>query len=228
MFGFRFPENFRYPTSPTRVQDFWRRWHISLSTWFRDYLYIPLGGNRVSPRRAYVNLVTVFFLCGLWHGASWNFVIWGLYHGLFLVLERLGLGSTDRETAWAPVRHVYALVVVMVGWVFFRADTLAGALAYLRALVGGSAAAPTAYTPGFYLTHELWLALLAGAIGAMPIVPLMGRWRERLAAPAPGVARVFGDWALGAASTAALVLLLLTSWAQIAAGTYSPFIYFRF
>ena len=89
MFGFRFPENFRWPYVATSVTAFWRRWHISLSTWFRDYLYIPLGGNRVSPARRYVNLVTVFFLCGLWHGASWNFVIWGLWHGAFLVIERL-------------------------------------------------------------------------------------------------------------------------------------------
>ena len=106
------------------MQEFWRRWHISLSTWFRDYLYIPLGGNRVGAgAHATVNLVTVFFLCGLWHGASWNFVIWGLFHGLFLVLERRGLGRR-REAAWAPLRHVYALLVVMVGWVFFRAGTL--------------------------------------------------------------------------------------------------------
>ena len=89
MFGFRFPENFRWPYIAASVQEFWRRWHISLSTWFRDYLYIPLGGNRVSAARRYVNLVTVFFLCGLWHGASWNFVIWGLWHGTFLVIERV-------------------------------------------------------------------------------------------------------------------------------------------
>src|SRR5262249_56147493 len=89
MFGFRFPENFRWPYVATSVQGFWRRWHLSLSTWFRDYLYIPLGGNRVSMGRQYRNLVTVFFLCGLWHGASWNFVIWGLWHGAFLVVERV-------------------------------------------------------------------------------------------------------------------------------------------
>jgi alginate O-acetyltransferase complex protein AlgI len=89
MFGFRFPENFRWPYVATSIQDFWRRWHLSLSTWFRDYLYIPLGGNRVPLARQYRNLVTVFFLCGLWHGASWNFVIWGLWHGAFLVVERV-------------------------------------------------------------------------------------------------------------------------------------------
>ena len=143
MFGFRFPENFRWPYVADSVQEFWRRWHISLSTWFRDYLYIPLGGNRVSPARRYVNLVTVFFLCGLWHGASWNFVIWGLFHGAFLVVERLVHRAIDVQSpdyanrptagvlAWPIWPHVYTLVVVMIGWVFFRAETLTGAIAFL-------------------------------------------------------------------------------------------------
>ena len=108
MFGFRFPENFRWPYIADTVQDFWRRWHISLSSWFRDYLYVPLGGNRVSPGRMYGNLVLVFFLCGLWHGASWNFVVWGLYHGSFLVAERLGLGGTRPAAARAASPRVSA------------------------------------------------------------------------------------------------------------------------
>ena len=131
MFGFRFPENFRWPYVAQTVQDFWRRWHMSLSTWFRDYLYVPLGGSRVSPARMYRNLVTVFFLCGLWHGASWNFVIWGLFHGTFLVVERVGLAAAIMRLP-RPVRHVYLTLVVMVGWVFFRADTLPGAIAFLE------------------------------------------------------------------------------------------------
>ncbi len=130
MFGFRFPENFRWPYIADTVQGFWRRWHMSLSTWFRDYLYVPLGGNRLSSGRVYVNLVTVFFLCGLWHGASWNFVIWGLFHGAFLVVERLGLADAVMRL-WRPLRHVYVLIVVMVGWVFFRAETLPAAIGFL-------------------------------------------------------------------------------------------------
>src|SRR6476661_1478866 len=105
MFGFRFPENFNYPYISQSIKDFWRRWHISLSSWFRDYLYIPLGGNRCSEKRGYSNLLIVFFLCGLWHGASWTFVIWGLYHGFFLVLERLRFGQVQ-ESLWRPLRHV--------------------------------------------------------------------------------------------------------------------------
>src|SRR5438876_3261876 len=135
MFGFRFPENFRWPYAADSVQEFWRRWHISLSSWFRDYVYVPLGGNRASPVKTYRNLVAVFFLCGLWHGASWTFVIWGLFHGLFLVLERLGLGAAVKRLR-PPLRHAYLLLVVMVGWVFFREESLRGALSFLAAMVG--------------------------------------------------------------------------------------------
>src|SRR5262249_13051518 len=154
-----FPENFRWPYIATSVQGFWRRWHLSLSTWFRDYLYIPLGGNRVSPARQYRNLVTVFFLCGLWHGASWNFVIWGLWHGAFLVVERVvrdapsGRRRIDAPVAGWPIwPHLYTMAVVIIGWVFFRADTLAGALAFLKAMAGLTAAEPTLYTVRWYLT----------------------------------------------------------------------------
>ncbi len=227
MFGFRFPENFRYPYVADSVQGFWRRWHISLSTWFRDYLYVPLGGNRASPARVYGNLVIVFFLCGLWHGASWSFVIWGLWHGLFLAVERLGLGRRI-EAQRAPLRHAYALAVVTTGWVFFRADTLGAALTYLRALAGGSPALPTAYSPGLLLTNDVALALAAGIVGALPLVPALSRWREGWAAPAPGVGRVVGDWAVALVAAAGQGALLVTSCLQIAAGTYSPFIYFRF
>lgn len=130
IFGFHFLENFNYPYISQSIQEFWRRWHISLSSWFRDYLYIPLGGNRAGTWRTYFNLLLVFFLCGLWHGASWTFVIWGLYHGLFLVVERLGLIQL-LKTIPVFFRHVYTMLVVMVGWVFFRAETLDQALAYV-------------------------------------------------------------------------------------------------
>src|SRR4029078_11548331 len=120
MFGFRFPENFRWPYVADPVYVFWRSWHISPSSWFRDYVCVPLGGNRVSPVRTYVNLVTVFFLCGLWHGASWNFVAWGMFHGVLLVLERTKFG---RALAASPAvaRHAYTLLMVLIGWVLFRA-----------------------------------------------------------------------------------------------------------
>ncbi len=223
MFGFRFPENFRWPYIAESVQGFWRRWHMSLSTWFRDYLYVPLGGNRVSPARTYVNLVVVFFLCGMWHGASWTFVIWGLFHGAFLAIERVGLARAV-ERLWRPLRHGYLLVVVMVGWVFFRAESLGDAMAFLRAMAGGRATSPSVYTLGWYLTPELWLALAAGAIGSMPIVPALAACGDR--AGAAGRSTLVS--AYSALSTAALTALLVASIMQIAARTYNPFIYFRF
>ena len=232
MFGFRFPENFRWPYIAASVQEFWRRWHMSLSSWFRDYLYVPLGGSHVSPTRTYVNLVTVFFLCGLWHGASWNFVVWGLWHGLFLVIERL---RSDRKrrmarpsadsllpfVSWPIWPHVYTMLVVMIGWVFFRAATLASASAFLKAMAGLSPAAPTPYTVQWYLTSEVWLALAAGAVGSTPWVPALA---ARVAvARRPAVA-----WTASLVATATLVALLIGSIMQVAAGTYNPFIYFQF
>ncbi len=244
MFGFRFPENFRWPYIADSVQEFWRRWHISLSTWFRDYLYIPLGGNRVSVGRQYRNLVTVFFLCGLWHGASWNFVIWGLWHGTFLVIERVTFNRRERGArresllsassaasaasaarrvtlGWPIGRYVYTLLVVIVGWVFFRAETLPGSIAFLKAMAGLSAAAPTPYTVRWYLTPELWLALAAGAIGSTPWVPALAGRLSRAEPPQAG-------WPVSLLSTTTLVALLLASIMSMAARTYNPFIYFRF
>ena len=239
MFGFRFPENFRWPYIADSVQAFWRRWHMSLSSWFRDYLYVPLGGSRVSPARTYVNLVSVFFLCGLWHGASWNFVVWGLWHGLFLVIERLESNRGDRGDrrakkfsgssadsavaflSWPIWPHLYTLLVVMIGWVFFRAATLASASAFLKAMAGLSPAAPTPYTVRWYLTSEVWLALAAGAVGSTPWVPALA---ARLAA----VRRPAVRWSASLVATATLVALLVASIMQVAAGTYNPFIYFQF
>lgn len=123
MFGFHFLENFNYPYISRSIREFWRRWHISLSSWFRDYLYIPLGGNHKGPLRTYLNLLIVFFLCGLWHGAGWNFVIWGLLHGLFLVIERLGFEKILNR-CWSPLRYLYVMLVVCTGWVFFELKIL--------------------------------------------------------------------------------------------------------
>ena len=224
MFGFRFPENFRWPYVAETVQEFWRRWHITLSAWFRDYLYVPLGGNRGSRARTYANLVTVFFLCGLWHGASWNFVVWGLFHGAFLVLERLGLAAFVKRLP-RPLRHGYLLLVVMVGWVFFRAETLPQAWAFLQAMAGQTPSAPTPYLVSWHLTPELWMALVTAVIAAMPVGPTLAAWRERVVNDTrqPAVA-----WGAAAISVVSLPLVLALSIVQVAARTYNPFIYFRF
>ena len=206
--GFELPRNFDRPYAAQSVTEFWRRWHITLSNWFRDYVYIPLGGNRHGPGRTGANLLTVFFLCGFWHGASWNFAIWGLYHGLFLILERLGLGRLV-ATASRPLRHAYLLLVVVIGWVPFRADTLATTLAYLRAMAGlGTASGPALPAQ---LTNLVALAMLVGIVAAT--------WPR----PDP---RIFQDWA-NARQLACLTLFVLSA-ASLVAGTHNPFIYFRF
>lgn len=228
MFGFQFLENFNYPYIAASVTDFWRRWHISLSSWFREYLYIPLGGNRHGALRTYVNLLTVFLLCGLWHGASWNFVVWGLFHGSFLVAERRGLVDLLGRVG-APLRHAYVLLVVMVGWVFFRAVDFSHALAVLGAMSGLNQAQSAEFHVGLYLNPGIVLAIVAGCLGAMPIVPEWSRWTSRLTAQGPGgwPTRLF-DATYHLAGVAALCCVLVACMAQLAASTYNPFIYFRF
>ncbi len=227
MFGFRFLENFNYPYIANSIQDFWRRWHISLSTWFRDYLYIPLGGNRKSPHRTYGNLLVVFFLCGLWHGASWTFVIWGLYHGLFLVLERTAFGKWMGKLA-APLRHGYTLLAVVIGWVFFRSETLEKALGYLTAMAGFSTGSGVSHYVALYWDSLTALAGLAGILCSLPIGPWISRFMDRLTAGTvtKGVAVISGSWE--AFRTFSVSVVLTLSILQLSVGAYNPFIYFRF
>jgi alginate O-acetyltransferase complex protein AlgI len=226
MFGFTFIENFQFPYISQSIREFWRRWHISLSSWFRDYLYIPLGGNRVSEPRNRLNLVIVFFLCGLWHGASWTFVVWGLYHGVFLVLERTRFG-TALEKWPRPLRHGYAILVVTIGWVLFRANTFGCAKIFFAALAG-LGHAPAAQPIARYAANSVMWAI---AIGIPFSGPLWGWIKSQCirlmeATPAAGrpVVQIFG----AALEIALVVALLLVSSAWLAGGTYDPFIYFRF
>jgi alginate O-acetyltransferase complex protein AlgI len=222
MFGFRFPENFDYPYVARSIQEFWRRWHLSLSRWFRDYLYVPLGGNRAGALRTYVNLVTVFLLCGLWHGASWNFVAWGAFHGTFLVVERLGLGAR-LERGPRVLAHAYTLAVVLVSWVLFRADTLDHATRFLAALVGLQGPVTAPFAPSFFVSPLVVASFAAGVIGAGPWAASFGRraleWR-----PATRLARV----AVNTLVVAAFAVVFGLATLFVAASSYSPFIYFRF
>lgn len=221
MFGFEFLENFRYPYIAQSIREFWRRWHISLSTWFRDYVYIPLGGSRTGGIRLYLNQLIVFFLCGLWHGASWNFAVWGLWHGAFLVIERMGLGAR-LDRAWRPVRHIYTLLVVMVGWVFFRAETLGDAEHILRAMAGGMSSVGEGYSAVLYIT-PLWLVTASvGLIASTPIPIYL--WRQIGEVSHTPVRR----WAWGLATFLCLLGFLIYSAVTIAGSAYNPFIYFRF
>ncbi|CAM2060511.1 alginate O-acetyltransferase complex protein AlgI [Desulfovibrionales bacterium] len=217
VFGFKLPENFNYPYAAHNIQNFWHRWHITLSSWFRDYVYIPLGGNRVSQLRTYVNLIVVFLLTGIWHGTKWNFIVWSLFHGLFLVLERLGLARI-LERLWQPVSHLYTMTVVTVSWVFFRIENLDQAWDYVRAMFALEANSTLKHQPSMYLHREEWLFLAIGALFAMPILPyLANQLHDNLSRP------IF-ESLRGLAMFGILAISVLYT----ASSTYSPFIYFRF
>jgi alginate O-acetyltransferase complex protein AlgI len=210
MFGFHFLENFNYPYISGSIREFWRRWHISLSTFLRDYLYIPLGGSRAGPYKTYRNLIIVFFLCGLWHGAGWTFILWGLYFGFFLILERLFLGKV-LDKIHPLIAWVYAMVVVMFSWLLFRAETIDQFLAMLTALFEG---AKTGAYKKYAEDSFLQVTLVLACIGATPL------FRDKvLEAKRPWI-RVLCD--------IFLFCIFLVSVAYLAAGTYNPFIYFRF
>ena len=204
MFGFKFPENFDYPYVSTSIREFWRRWHMTLSGWLRDYLYIPLGGSRCAPWRVYFNLVVVFFLCGLWHGASWTYIVWGSLQGVFLLAERL----TGNKDLPRPVGHGYALLATMVSWVFFRATSLTQAAGFLAAMFGRNHVTEVADGLGAFLDPFTALMLALGILGSFPIIPRL-KTREPFATA-------------GSAVVLAAVLIV------VAVKTYTPFIYQQF
>ncbi len=217
--GFAFPRNFRLPYTARSITEFWRRWHISLSQWLRDYLYIPLGGSRGPELETYRNLCLVFLLCGLWHGANWTFVIWGAHHGLCLIIERAGF---KRVLDRAPVLlgRLYALLAVMTGWVWFRARDFDHALAFFQSLLGVNGWADLGMS-----TH----AVLQGAtLVAMGIGILLATIRIEI----PSIVRLgsgrIASLGYAAADTIAVALFLGLSVLSVAAGSYSPFLYFRF
>jgi alginate O-acetyltransferase complex protein AlgI len=227
MFGFVFPENFNYPYISQSITEFWRRWHITLSSWFRDYLYIPMGGNRVAPWRVYLNLMTVFFLCGLWHGATWSFVLWGMFHGSFLIIERVGWGKILLRIP-RVVRHVYALLVVMVGWVFFNSHDLSHAIVYLKVMFGLIGGTGLEYSVGLYMNNALALAIAAGVIGSMPVIPwIKNAWSQGLLRR-EGAAQAVWEFTGRIAGVALSMGVFLVSAMMSAHGSYSPFIYYRF
>lgn len=223
MFGFRFQENFNYPYIAKSLREFWRRWHISLSTWFKDYVYIPLGGSRVSTLRVYLNLFIVFLLTGVWHGASWNFVVWGLFHGFFLASEHMGF-SKILSKIWLPFQHLYLILVVMASWVFFRAENLSRAMEYFSSMINITNWHTTAFQYAQVTSNESIYMLVVGLIFSMPIYTGFKKQLSNFSrnSMVKSVSLIYIPRLIFTSTILALSIL------KVASSTYNPFIYFRF
>ena len=215
MFGFEFMKNFDYPYIAKSITEFWRRWHISLSSWFRDYVYIPLGGSRVSLPKCIRNLFVVWILTGFWHGAAWNFIIWGLYYGILLCLEKYVFHSL-LEKMPNVFKHIYTMFFVMIGWVFFFSSSMGSAFGYLGAMFGLNGMPFADSSAKYYLTSNLWILIICAVCAT------------------PAAYRCFRSFAFsnGKYRVGISVLLyggiLLLSTAYLVNATYNPFLYFRF
>lgn len=215
MMGFDFLENFKYPYMSRSVTEFWRRWHMSLSGWFREYMYIPLGGNRKGKKIQFRNLMIVWFATGLWHGASWNFVVWGLYFGLLIFSEKMYIGKL-LEKLPRSVGHIYTLVLIIIGWVFFEALSLRGAMAYLGVMFGISGNV-VVDNMGLYTLRSNFMIITLAIIAATPFFKnLLKLIKEKLQLRGVAVAIVSN------------ILILFISTVYLVSETYNPFLYFRF
>ena len=217
MLGFRLPENFNRPYSSVSITDFWRRWHMTLSRWFRDYVYISLGGNRHGERTTYRNLLIVFVLTGFWHGAAWAFVLWGLYHGAWMLIERrMGWRAVDGEVRFVWLRRATTFLIVLLGWVLFRAESLDLALDYYAAMFAFDGGVTAAVEQA--LTNQAAVALaIAACVLVLPGTICGGRWISERLGTVPVIAR-----------TATVGLLLPLALVYAFAETFSPFLYFQF
>lgn len=208
MLGFTFPENFNYPYISRSVTEFWRRWHITLGSWFRDYVYIPLGGNRVSTARFYSNIFVVWFLTGFWHGAGWNFIIWGLLFGILMIIERAFLLKwLEKRSRF--ISHVYLIFVVLVSWVLFAQNSLGEAVSYLKVMFGLTGS-PVVNTSTLYALTNFFVLLILGVLFA---TPLMKNIKEKLP-----------EWVL----YLFYIVVLVLSTGYLVDATFNPFLYFRF
>jgi alginate O-acetyltransferase complex protein AlgI len=218
MFGFQFPENFWRPYSAVSITDFWRRWHMTLSAWFRDYLYVPLGGSRVGAWRTYFNLGLVFLATGLWHGANWTFVIWGAYHGALLICERVtGQRATDETVSHIPLRRAAVFALVLLGWVVFRSDSVEHAASFYSSMFAFESAPAVTAVQASMTTRNTVMLLLAPLVVLLPRHFSMGVWLVQGGSRVAAVARVF----------VLLILFPLSVLGMVSSG-FHPFLYFRF
>lgn len=216
MYGFDFLENFNYPYISTSLTEFWRRWHISLSTWFRDYLYIPLGGNRKG--NMYFNLFVVFFVTGMWHGAAWNFIIWGLWHGLFLIVEKIFKVKNFKIKLPSLIKWVYAMLVVILGWVLFRSPNLKYAMEYISVMFGFGSVKNIGFTVFWYLSPKVITLIILATICFLPLKKVFNKVLEPIE----------GTYLKLICSNVYLIILFFISMMYVITSTYNSFIYFKF
>ena len=215
IFGFKFLENFNYPYISKTMTEFWRRWHISLSSWFRDYVYIPLGGNKKG--NVYANLFIVFALTGFWHGANWQFLVWGLWHGLFLIIERLFGFREVKNRNIIPLRYAFTTLIVMLGWVFFRSPNMSYALEYLGVMFGLVQLENVSFTLEYYLSPKTVFILCLAIIASTPVLNSVSTWLKDTNA-----------LLVKCISYILILGLFFLSIVFVTASSYNPFIYFRF
>jgi len=223
IFGFDFMENFNYPYISKSITEFWRRWHISLSSWFRDYLYIPLGGNRRG--NVYVNLLIVFLATGIWHGAAWGFLIWGLWHGLFMLIERALRKKNINVKLPGIIKWIYTMLVVVLGWVLFKLEELPLALSYIGIMFHINTGDYTAFSLRYYLDNKMIFLMIMAVIVAIPWAQVLPRRTSNIIS---SIAIAQPDTILCYVRRIVLMILLMLSMIFIVNSTYSPFIYFRF
>ncbi|MCQ2965953.1 MAG: MBOAT family protein [Alphaproteobacteria bacterium] len=216
IFGFKFLENFNYPYISKSITEFWRRWHISLSTWFKEYLYIPLGGNRVSKKRNLLNLWIVFLATGIWHGAEWTFVVWGMWHGLFIIIERLtNFAKKEGGKGLSLFKHAYTILAFVIGWVIFRAENLPYAYQYIQNMFGIIKEHHISYELSYYINNKEILAFFFSTLLSFPL------FKNILNLKTNNVFILYSTDVL-------IFFLFLLSCSSLLASTYNPFIYFRF
>ena len=214
IFGFKFLENFNYPYISKSITEFWRRWHISLSSWFKNYLYIPLGGNREGKLRTYFNIFIVFLATGIWHGASWNFIVWGLWHGFFNIFEKLTDWHKKEGKIVALIQHLYTPLIVIIGWVMFRSENLSYALDYIQNMFGVLKNVNSLYEISYYIGNIEIFTFIMAILCATPL------FKNCVDTPKNKLVHIgLNLW---------MIILFLLSVSSIAASTYNPFIYFRF
>lgn len=213
IFGFKFPENFNYPYIADSITNFWRRWHMTLSGWFRDYVYVPLGGNRVKPLRHVFNIMVVWMLTGFWHGADWNFIIWGGYFGVVLLVEKFFLGKLLERAPWA-FKHIYVILVVFVSWAFFDASGISESFAVISHMFG--AGGVLASNEALYYLRSYAVPIILGVVGSTPLLKAAGEKISAKRVPATILEPLL------------LALIMIAATANMVDGSYNPFIYFRF